>query len=122
MLLYDRRSDFVVSRGIDADLISVLTTTHGGFTQPDPAQEATGSETAHSFQPWREFWPPNPGSPIYRLWEVEHPDVLSWTFSVDRIFDHPWHTWSLSVRGQKKMADEIDLDSLNLLDSRMLIH
>ena len=118
MMLYDRGSDYDVSQRINLDLRSILLLAYGDSLQPDPTRTLRDSETADSSQPWREFWPPYPGSLIYRQWEAEHPEVLSWSFSIDRLFDHPWHAWSSSVHVQKTFFGQIDF-SVSCSSSRM---
>jgi len=47
-------------------------------------------------QPWREFWPPVAGSDLDHQLRNQFPDVFAWQFHPNRLFEHPWRSWTLS--------------------------
>ncbi|KAK2772712.1 hypothetical protein FQN53_004459 [Emmonsiellopsis sp. PD_33] len=64
----------------------------------DPKETPTGEDTEakHTRQPWRAYWPPAPGSLLYRKFQEESPEILAWRFDSARPFETPWRCW----RGQ----------------------
>lgn len=68
--------------------------------RPTPAP-AAGRQTRQ--QPWLPLWPYTPDSPLHAELQLNHPQVLSWQFNSDDIFDHPWQAWK--GRGQEPYSD-----------------
>lgn len=41
-------------------------------------------------QPWRHYWPPIPGTDLYKWYREKHSWVLTWRFDPNNPFDRPW--------------------------------
>lgn len=62
--------------------------------QPDQAQPSSECRTSSQLhQPWRAFWPLRPGSRLYEELRSQHPQVLSWQFDREDLYNRPWHDW-----------------------------
>ncbi|KAB8259465.1 hypothetical protein BDV32DRAFT_150346 [Aspergillus pseudonomiae] len=44
-------------------------------------------------RPWTRHWPPQPGSPLYHWLQEELPQVLTYEFDPERLFNQPWKAW-----------------------------
>lgn len=55
------------------------------------------SDLAVVGQPWREYWPPEPGSPRDIRLRAEFPELSTWKFDNSRIFERPWKAWTIDL-------------------------
>ncbi|KAK3364553.1 hypothetical protein B0T25DRAFT_598826 [Lasiosphaeria hispida] len=90
---------------------------------PTAAAWQTGGEDDHGKQPWREFWPPTPGTPFHQRVASLRPDVLS--FSFDRrnhLLQHPWQAWKSPQPDPVDVGRDEEEDTLSDTDELPSVH
>jgi hypothetical protein len=85
-----------------------------GHGKDEVTDDTTG--TRYLYQPWREHWPPAPGSHLHHQLKSEFPDVISWRFDPAKPFDRPWPSWRKQAQVNEQNSETITEQPMTTLN------